>query len=541
MGISRNKTPFLCDLAEQNNLMWVAVTETWLKPEILDSEMLVNFPNFTLLRSDRSGRSRGGVCLFLRDSLTGEVMCTFSNGVCELLVVRVRQLNTVVVVFYRPPDTTHSEFMLALSKLDECLLSLPAPTPTVTVMGDFNFPSSEVTWQWLDGALIPQVAGHRLLDPDVQTGVESGDGPMVQAQCYKMCKLMQKHHLVQTVDLITHGVETLDLVWSNNPDMISHIEATPYPQFTDHSVVKANTTYVIGDEVMKEPQFLLDSGRRLKELDMSKAPWLEIRSRLKQVDWAPMRELAKQSPTAAHSWFIDTTLLPLLEEIVPSRQRGLKHGKSRLNKSRRQIWRKLGKVRELILKTTSSTKMSKLLASKKILEIELKQSYSSTDWDQETKVVSELKSNPKSFFAYARARQQTKAKVGPFVDPITKKPNSDPNFAAEELRKQYNSVFVQQRPEWTVEDPAEFFNCDDRAWGELVDFKFIQEDIAEACGELKSSSSPGPDGLPAELLMKTRVELAEPLYILWRASLDQGVIPPDLLLVQISPLHKGGS
>lgn len=29
--------------------------------------------------------------------------------------------------------------------------------------------------------------------------------------------------------------------------------------------------------------------------------------------------------------------------------------------------------------------------------------------------------------------------------------------------------------------------------------------------------------------------------MLWRLSLDQGVIPPALLLVLISPVHKGGS
>ena len=28
---------------------------------------------------------------------------------------------------------------------------------------------------------------------------------------------------------------------------------------------------------------------------------------------------------------------------------------------------------------------------------------------------------------------------------------------------------------------------------------------------------------------------------MWRASLTQGIIPPDLLLVLISPIHKGGS
>ena len=66
-------------------------------------------------------------------------------------------------------------------------------------------------------------------------------------------------------------------------------------------------------------------------------------------------------------------------------------------------------------------------------------------------------------------------------------------------------------------------------------------DIEMACKELRSSSSPGPDGVPAALLKTASKELSKPLFLLWRASLDQGVIPADLLLVLISPVHKGGS
>ena len=43
------------------------------------------------------------------------------------------------------------------------------------------------------------------------------------------------------------------------------------------------------------------------------------------------------------------------------------------------------------------------------------------------------------------------------------------------------------------------------------------------------------------LLKTASRELRRPLYLLWRASLDQGIIPPALLLVMISPVHKGGS
>ena len=62
-----------------------------------------------------------------------------------------------------------------------------------------------------------------------------------------------------------------------------------------------------------------------------------------------------------------------------------------------------------------------------------------------------------------------------------------------------------------------------------------------ACSELKSSSAAGADGVPSSLLKTCRGELKKPLYILWRSTLDLGYIPPDLLLVLVCPVHKGGS
>ena len=65
--------------------------------------------------------------------------------------------------------------------------------------------------------------------------------------------------MVQTVDQVTRGVETLDLLWSNKPDLISNIRVTPYPKLTDHSVVIANTTYVFTQHVVDLEQNMVES------------------------------------------------------------------------------------------------------------------------------------------------------------------------------------------------------------------------------------------------------------------------------------------
>ena len=70
---------------------------------------------------------------------------------------------------------------------------------------------------------------------------------------------------------------------------------------------------------------------------------------------------------------------------------------------------------------------------------------------------------------------------------------------------------------------------------------YVEQDIEKACSELNTSSAAGPDGVPAILLKTCRKELSQPIFHLWRSSLDSGCIPPELLLVLISPIHKGGS
>ena len=135
------------------------------------------------------------------------------------------------------------------------------------------------------------------------------------------------------------------------------------------------------------------------------------------------------------------------------------------------------------------------------------------------------------------------------MDPSSGSPNPDPDFAARLLSEQYNSVFTQPREKYFVENPEEFFSSESDSewrqqherWPTMQNIQFSEQDIEMACKELKTSSSPGPDGVPAELLKIASKELRRPLFLLWRASLDQGIIPPDLLLVLISPVHKGGS
>ena len=158
--MGKTKVQFLSDQALQQNAVAVAVTESWLHPDVKDSEVTINFPGYSILRCDRMNRTGGGVCVFLRDDISGECLTTFDNGVCELLVIKVHSLNMILVVVYRPPDTRISEFSPLLSELENSLNNFSGPKFSVLMVGDFNFPECVMSWVQIDEGMVPHVHNH---------------------------------------------------------------------------------------------------------------------------------------------------------------------------------------------------------------------------------------------------------------------------------------------------------------------------------------------------------------------------------------------
>ena len=100
--------------------------------------------------------------MFIRDDVSAECIGSFDNGVCELLVLKIHSMSTVLVIIYRPPDTRLSEFSPVLTEVNKLLSDLSAPAPNIVLMGDLNFPSTVMNWLSVDGCLVPSVHGHRL-------------------------------------------------------------------------------------------------------------------------------------------------------------------------------------------------------------------------------------------------------------------------------------------------------------------------------------------------------------------------------------------
>ena len=122
-------------------------------------------------------------------------------------------------------------------------------------MGDMNFPRTCISWNRTDeeGLLVPLVASHR--------EGETAGGKQDRLQAQKLIDLASKYSLQQEVDTPTHAVEILDLVFSNNCELLSNVAAESWDRFSDHSLVIASTTYQYGQgELLHDQQYLWYTG-----------------------------------------------------------------------------------------------------------------------------------------------------------------------------------------------------------------------------------------------------------------------------------------
>jgi ribonuclease P/MRP protein subunit RPP40 len=75
---------------------------------------------------------------------------------------------------------------------------------------------------------------------------------------------------------------------------------------------------------------------------------------------------------------------------------------------------------------------------------------------------------------------------------------------------------------------------------DLTNVIINEEIIMKKIGELKEFSAPGPDGVPAKVYIMLKEEIATPLAILFRRSLEEGRIPEDWREANVTPIFKKG-
>lgn len=180
-------------------------------------------------------------------------------------------------------------------------------------------------------------------------------------------------------------------------------------------------------------------------------------------------------------------------------------------------------------------KIRKLITKKSEIEEKIKDSIQAEAKHKEEKMLAEIKTNPKVLYAYAKRRNKVKSNIGPLEDKDGKL-HEDPEKMANLLQTQYKTVFSNPDTETNIN-----IEENSQSTNKICDFEFSEEDIIKAINLIPSQSAGGPDKFPACIIKECKVEIAKPLYLIWRKSLDTGIIPEKYLHQTIIPIHKKDS
>jgi len=142
---------------------------------------------------------------------------------CEIVAIYIEKINTINIVIYRPPDAGTLAFNKVIDKTKTILENMDKPEHNVIITGDFNF--RFVKWKrGIHGGCRWEKTGATMTRDE-------------RDQFTKLIELTDKYNLVQAIEEPTRERNTLDLVFTNDISMFTHIEVTK-SNLSDHNQIK---------------------------------------------------------------------------------------------------------------------------------------------------------------------------------------------------------------------------------------------------------------------------------------------------------------
>ena len=279
-----NKRTELSTLAEDTKCDIIIGTETWLTPDIKNSEL--NLDDFDIHRRDRPTRG-GGVLIAVRKNLCGELIPTSSD--VESIFCKIRRKGKkplIVGSVYRAPNLDFDSSKRMVSEI--YYLADKNKSALFWLGGDFNLP--DVNWADLD------IIGNQ--------NSKSTNSLFTE--------MAQDLGLTQIVDVPTRGTSTLDLLFTNNPGFVK--DCSLLPGLGDHEIVSVKSSlHPFRKKPTKRKIYLWN---KVDEAEIQKAAH-DLRLRF--------LSLFSATSNVNDMWnFLKTEFLKIIDEHVPTKETSTK-------------------------------------------------------------------------------------------------------------------------------------------------------------------------------------------------------------------------
>ena len=450
----------------------VGVTETWAHKNILDKELQLD--GYNMIRRDRPSVHRGGgVILYIRHGIP--FVQLESNPNVESIWCKIGSI-VKLGLYYCAPNNTIDYIEALCNEISQHAVG------KVVIMGDFNFP--DINWEDYSSSQYSVRFRDTCLDS----------------------------FLHQMIHENTRGNNILDLVLTTHENLISNISSSDPLATCDHNTIE----YVLDTSITV-------TNMKIEQLCLKRANYSNMKLALQGIDWKS--EL--QDLNAEEAWaFFNNTMQEVISTHIP---------KKKIKKKKQAHWFS-NDIKVKLSQKKAAWKMFKVSNAKedlevyKQLELELKHSIKAAKARYETKISSEIKSNPKKFYSYASKKDATN--ISSVLD--QGKLLTNDQDIAEALNKFFASTFTQ-------EDLNSVPQLEPRECTKIADVYISHDIVLEKLQHIKESKAPGPDGLYAKILKEVCSEIAEPLACIFRKSLDEGFVIKDWKMAHITPLFKKGN
>jgi len=428
-------------------------------------------------RSDTANGIGGGLIVYVRDGLV-VLPCDQTSDFNQYCKFCLKNGGEQFYVYLMYRPPTSGQ----ASKDQLCELLRSAEKNSLFI-GDFNLPSID----WATGT----AAG--------------GDEGLVQ--------VLQDHFFEQLVDFPTHiKGNCLDLLLTNIPHRVSDVTDSGRLGRSDHVIV----TFQLRVSGTMDAQ-------QVERKNWRKADWQSIKNGLHQTTWPTTYD----GNTAEEAWqLLRTRLNELTEQYVPTC----------VFKQRRSDWMTGDILRELRKKRRLWKKAKQGIDREAYVEAErkVKNLIRNAKRNMERRLANQTGRNSKPFYNYVKKRTSGKSSIGPLKNAagVTV---SDEEGMAEELNSYFSSVF-------TREDTSSVPNITPLPTKSKLRKSWITaEKVRKKIKDLKPHSAAGPDGISPRLLQECIAELSPVLAMIYRKSMDQGIVPAEWKTANVVPIFKKGS
>ena len=470
-------------------------TESWLNTEVKDNEVFP--PGFNIYRKDRPLSTGGRVFLAVNSEFISSSVPELDSD-CEIVWAKLEvsgQKATYLASYYRPPNNDINSLENLQSSLDKLG---SRKNSNIIMAGDMNLPG----WDWANGCLKEGASNISLHNLFAET--------------------LADYNLTQIVEEPTRGENILDLICTNNPSRVNRVHTIP--GIADHDGVFA--------ELDVRP--IRPKQKRRSIPLYRKADWENLQ--LHQEKLHSRVVAACESSSASDLWcMFRDGVQEGIRQFIPHKIAKTRDNLPWLTQDIKKLMRKRDKCYAKLKKAKQDK--TKLKSTLKSLKHQIQREVRSAYWSYVEGIIEPLDEEQpyqgmKRFWTFMKHARSD----GSGIVPLRRNGLlvSDSKGKAEILNAQFESVFTQDGdipdnllPSSSQYPTAPEVNITENGVRKLL----LKLNIHKACG---------PDQIVPRVLKELASTIAPILTIIFRVSIDTGVVPEDWRTADIAPIFKKG-